>query len=168
MTILDFIVILLFIVIIGVSQVLLYCKEQKNKQKVDGNRQNASQQQENIVLSKIDIFYQKYDKVIWVIFTIILLITVIYKFGEFPTYIGVDEAGMAYDAVNLANFGEDRYMNSYPLYLTNFGSGQSVLCGYLAVIFIKILRLIFLYQKLKIKKQQYYLHFVSLLVHGIL
>ena len=68
----------------------------------------------------------------------IILITVLYKFGEIPTYIGVDEAGMIYDAYCLEKYGTDRYMNSYPLYLTNFGSGQSIMGAYLIVLCIKI------------------------------
>ena len=73
-------------------------------------------------------FVEKHYKIIWLVFAIILFFTVIFKFGEIPTYIGVDEAGMAYDAFCLAEYGTDRSQNSYPLYLTNFGQGQSSLC----------------------------------------
>lgn len=128
MTILDILSILIFIVLIGVSVVQTYLRERK-----DNNKQvNDSE-------SKIDSFCNKHYKIIWAIFMIILFITVIYKFGELPTYIGVDEAGMVYDSISIANYGVDRYLNSYPLYLTNFGSGQSILCGYLAVLFIKLI-----------------------------
>ena len=68
---------------------------------------------------------------------IIAITTRIYKFGEYPN-IHVDEAGMGYDAYCLANYGVDRYLNKYPVYLINYGSGQSALYTYLAVIFIKI------------------------------
>lgn len=88
---------------------------------------------------KIDEFCNKNYKKIWVVFVIIIFFTVIYKFGEIPQYIGVDEAGMIYDAYCLEEYGTDRYMNSYPLYLINFGSGQSVLCAYLVTVCIKIL-----------------------------
>ena len=83
-------------------------------------------------------FVEKHYKIIWLVFAIILFFTVIFKFGEIPAYIGVDEAGMAYDAYCLAEYGTDRYQNSYPLYLTNFGQGQSSLCAYLAALFIKL------------------------------
>lgn len=128
MTILDIFTILLFIVVIGISVVQTYLKERKNKDIQENNEE-----------SKIDSFCNKYYKVIWVIFIIILFITVIYRFGELPTYIGIDEAGMAYDAMTIADYGVDRYLNSYPLYLTNFGGGQSVLCGYMAAVFIKLM-----------------------------
>ena len=95
---------------------------------------NNKFQKENTV----DNFCNKYYKAIWVILSIIIFITVIYKFGEIPYYIGVDEAGMIYDANNLAEYGTDRYMNSYPLYLTNFGSGQSSLCAYLVTFCIML------------------------------
>lgn len=45
---------------------------------------------------------------------------------------------MVYDAENLAKYGTDRYQNSLPLYLINFGSGQSALCAYLVVLCIKL------------------------------
>ena len=86
----------------------------------------------------INDFFDKHYKKIWIFYIIILFFSVIYRFGEYPYGILVDEAGMAYDAISIANFGVDRYLNSFPLYLINFGGGQSVLCCYLAVIFIKI------------------------------
>lgn len=46
---------------------------------------------------------------------------------------------MAYDAYCYANYGVDRYLYHNPIYLINFGAGQSVLYMYLASIFIKIL-----------------------------
>lgn len=83
-------------------------------------------------------FVEKHYKIIWLVFAIILFFTVIFKFGEIPAYIGVDEAGMAYDAFCLAEYGTDRFQNSYPLYLMNFGQGQSSLCAYLAALCIKL------------------------------
>lgn len=128
MTILDISVIVLFMVLIGISMIKTYKEE----------RQSGDAKEDSIE-SKIDNFCNKYYKIIWAIFIIIIFITVIYKFGELPTYIGVDEAGMAYDAMSIANYGVDRYLNSYPIYLTSFGSGQSILCGYIVALFIKII-----------------------------
>lgn len=116
-------IILIFIVII--SLILKYIKEKKQIK-------NTNEK------SKIDIFCNKNYKKIWIIFSIIIFITVIYKFGEIPKYIGVDEAGMIYDAYCLSEYGTDRYLNSYPLYLVNFGGGQSSLCAYLVSLSIKI------------------------------
>ena len=92
---------------------------------------------------KIDIekFLQNNRNKIIIIVIILALIFIsrIYKFGTLPITIGVDEAGAAYDAYCLANFGVDRYLNSFPLYLINFGGGQSALYAYLNVVLIKIL-----------------------------
>ena len=120
---LEFVSIIILIMLIIASVIKQYLDEKKGKE---------------IKENKIDEFCNKHYKKIWLIFIVILFITVIYKFGDIPTYIGVDEAGMAYDALNIAEYGTDRYMNSYPLYLTNFGSGQSSLCAYLVALCIKL------------------------------
>ena len=86
----------------------------------------------------IDNFFEKHHIKIIVIFLILILISRIYKFGELPLAIGVDEAGAAYDAYSIANYGVDRYLNSAPVYLINFGGGQSVLYAYLNALLIKI------------------------------
>ena len=44
----------------------------------------------------------------------------------------MDEAGMAYDAWCLANYGVDRYLKPFPVYLTNYGGGQSAMYAWLA------------------------------------
>lgn len=120
---LEFVSIMIIIILILISLIRQYINERKNIE---------------VKENKIDIFCNKHYKKIWIIFVVILFITVIYKFGDIPTYIGVDEAGMAYDALNIAEYGTDRYMNSYPLYLTNFGTGQSSLCAYLVALCIKL------------------------------
>ena len=68
-------------------------------------------------------------------FNIVLLIigflfTRLFLLNEVPYGLHVDEAGMAYDAYSLAHFGVDRYLNSFPVYLINFGAGQSALYAY--------------------------------------
>lgn len=76
-----------------------------------------------------------------ILFTLILMIAIftrVYKLNEIPYGVNVDEAGMAYDAYCLANYGTDRYLNKLPVYLMNFGCGQSALYAYLAAFFIKI------------------------------
>lgn len=99
--------------------------------------ENMTCTHDTIKTNKIDEFCNKNYKKIWLVFIGLLFISVIYKFGELPIYIGVDEAGMAYDAQNLVEYGTDRYKNSFPLYFTNFGSGQSALCVYLVALCIK-------------------------------
>lgn len=61
----------------------------------------------------------------------------LYRIGNIPNGIHVDEMGMGYDAWCLANFGVDRYLKSYPVYLTNFGGGQSALYAYLCMPLVK-------------------------------
>lgn len=64
----------------------------------------------------------------------ILLITRLYRLGEIPLGINVDEAGILYDAHSLANYGVDRYGISWPIYLQNFGHGMSSLYTFLATL----------------------------------
>ena len=75
------------------------------------------------------------------IFLLILMIAIFsrgYKLDSLPSGIHVDEAGMAYDAFCLATNGTDRWLNKFPVYLENFGGGQSALYAYLAAIFVKV------------------------------
>lgn len=69
----------------------------------------------------------------------VFLFTRLFLLTSVPLGLNVDEAGMAYDAFCLANYGTDRYMTWHPVYLTNFGSGQSAMYAYLASFFIKII-----------------------------
>ena len=66
----------------------------------------------------------------------IFLIT--FQVKKIPTPFNVDEAGMAFDALNISNYGVDRYLYKNPVYFINFGEGQSVLYGYLATLMIKL------------------------------
>lgn len=61
-----------------------------------------------------------------------------YKLAEIPYGLHIDEAGMAYDAYCLANYSVDRYLNHFPVYLINYGGGQSALNAYLVAFLIKI------------------------------
>ena len=61
-----------------------------------------------------------------------------FKISDIPFGINVDEMGMGYDAYCLSNFGTDRYGNTYPVYLTNFGGGQSPLYAYICSLFVKM------------------------------
>ena len=62
-----------------------------------------------------------------------------YKVTEIPTPWHVDEAGMAYDALSIAEYGVDCYLYKNPVYFINFGSGQNALYTYLAALCIKLL-----------------------------
>ena len=80
----------------------------------------------------------KKEVIIFIIIMIIAIFSRAYKLNSLPVGIHVDEAGMAYDAYCLATNGTDRWLNNFPVYLENFGGGQSALYAYLAAIFIKI------------------------------
>ncbi len=92
----------------------------------------------NKLYKKIEIFINRYYKIIVVILFILALFTSLYQLGIIPYGMHVDEAGMAYDALSLSKYGVDRYLNKFPVYLINYGGGQSAMYAYLAAILIKI------------------------------
>ena len=57
---------------------------------------------------------------------------------DIPYGIHIDEAGMGYDAWSLQKYHVDRWLNHFPVYLINFGGGQSALYAYLCAMFIKL------------------------------
>lgn len=59
------------------------------------------------------------------------LITRFWRLDCLPLGLHIDEAGMAYDAWSLANYGVDRWLKSWPVYLDNYGAGQSSLYAFL-------------------------------------
>ena len=90
--------------------------------------------------SKFDIesFINKNYKIILLFIFIIGSAVRFYKLTELPFGLHIDEYAMAYDAFALSNFGMDRHLMSYPVYLINFGGGQSALMAYLVGVFYKI------------------------------
>ena len=86
-----------------------------------------------------DIIIENKTKILFTAILIIAIFVRIYKVQEIPHGLNVDEAGMAYDAYCLANYGTDRYLNHLPVYLINFGGGQSALYAYITSILIKIM-----------------------------
>ncbi len=71
----------------------------------------------------------------------IFLLAVVLRFlwlDSVPYGIHIDEVGMAYDSYWLAKEGIDRWCMSYPVYMLNYGSGQSALYAYLCMILVKI------------------------------
>lgn len=59
------------------------------------------------------------------------LISRLWRLDTLPFGLHLDEAGMAYDAWCLSQYGVDRYQTSWPVYLYNYGGGQSILYAYL-------------------------------------
>lgn len=90
------------------------------------------------MISKIEEFIEKHSNKLFIIICIIFTCTLFFKLGDIPRGVHVDEAGMAYDAISLAENGTDRYLNKFPVYLINFGGGQSALYAYLTAILIKV------------------------------
>ena len=83
-----------------------------------------------------EVFKDKYN----IAFIVILLVAVLVRIvllDKFPNGIHEDEAGMMYDAYCMAEYGTDRYLNENPVYLINFGGGQSVLYSAIASILIR-------------------------------
>ncbi|NLL79574.1 MAG: glycosyltransferase family 39 protein [Clostridiales bacterium] len=83
----------------------------------------------------------KKKKILWIVIGLIWICGILlrfYRLTEIPAGIHVDEAGMAYDAWCLGNYGTDRFLHKWPVYLINYGSGQSAMYAYLCMIFMKI------------------------------
>ena len=85
-----------------------------------------------------NIIKEKKYTIILIAMLMVGIITRIIGFGKIPIGINVDEAGIMYDAYCFANYGTDRFDNSYPIYMINFGGGQSALYTYIAAGLIKI------------------------------
>lgn len=85
-------------------------------------------------MSLIIQFIKKYSIVL---LFIVFLFTRLFLLDQVPYGYHVDEAGMAYDAWSLAHFGVDRYLNSFPVYLINYGDGQSALYAYSVAFLLK-------------------------------
>lgn len=89
-------------------------------------------------MKKIEEFINKHSNKIFIGIFILFAIILLYKIGLVPKGLHVDEAGMAFDAISLAKNRTDRYLNSLPVYLVNFGGGQSALYAYLTAILVGI------------------------------
>ncbi len=87
---------------------------------------------------KLKLFVNENYKFLIIFLFIVTVFTSIYKIGTVPYGMHVDEAGMAYDAISISKYGVDRYLNQFPVYLTNYGGGQSAMYAYLAIPFIKL------------------------------
>lgn len=63
--------------------------------------------------------------------------TRLWQLTELPRGLHIDEAGMAYDAWSLSQYGVDRHLKSWPVYLANYGGGQSSLYAFLCALLFK-------------------------------
>ncbi len=85
--------------------------------------------------------HPKINIIIGIFLVCLTIFTRLYKIEELLNGLHVDEVGMGYDAFCIANYGVDRYLHHFPVYMINFGGGQSALYTYLAAIIVKILGL---------------------------
>lgn len=83
-------------------------------------------------------FIEKYCNILFLAILSINSISIFYKIGSIPQGLHVDEAGALYDAICISKYGVDRYLYKLPVYLINFGGGQSALYAYLVAIMIKV------------------------------
>lgn len=65
-------------------------------------------------------------------------VTRLWHLDTLPSGLHLDEAGMAYDAWCLSHYGVDRFLISFPVYLINYGGGQSALYAYLCAGLFKL------------------------------
>lgn len=86
-------------------------------------------------VTKVDTIKQR---VILIAIFILFLVTRLWQLTTLPTGMHIDEAGMAYDAWCLSNWGVDRHLKSWPVYLMNFTSGQSSLYAFLCAFLFRI------------------------------
>lgn len=73
-------------------------------------------------------------------FALIVLfgITRLWNLAELPYGLHMDEVSMAYSSWTLAEYGVDRYLNSWPVYVPNFFGGQSAMYVYLCAALFKL------------------------------
>lgn len=83
-------------------------------------------------------FLEKYGNIIFVGIFIVAVLTLVVNLDKTPQGLHVDEGGAFYDAICLSKYGVDRYLNKLPVYLINFGGGQSALYAYLAALMMKL------------------------------
>lgn len=77
--------------------------------------------------NKNTLFYFLMMALMFVVFAV----TRLWKNDIMPNGLHIDEAAIAYDAWSLVNYGVDRHLKSWPVYLINFGGGQNVLYCYI-------------------------------------
>ncbi len=86
--------------------------------------------------------YKRLQKYLpYILFAVLLglfAVTRLWRLVSIPYGNHIDEAGVAYDAWCISQYGVDRYMKSFPLYFQNTGGGQSVLCTYMTALLYKI------------------------------
>ena len=81
------------------------------------------------------------DKKECIIVTALFIIAFLSRFimlGRIPDGLNQDEAYAAYEAYSLLHFGRDSWGYAFPVYLTTWGSGMSIMNAYLMIPFVAI------------------------------
>ena len=89
-------------------------------------------------MKRIKSWTLKHEIAVYAFLTLVFLVLRLYKLDEVFAGLHVDEAGIQYDAYCIANYHVDRYLNSFPVYMINYGGGQSALYTYLVAILYKL------------------------------
>ena len=105
----------------------------------------------------------KTSMMLWLGLFVLFSVTRLWRLTVLPSGIHVDEAGMAYDAWNLSQYGVDRYLKSWPVYFINFGGGQNALYTWICAGLFKI----FGYHTILIRIPSVIFSFINL-VFGVL
>ena len=86
----------------------------------------------------ISFFVDKYYKIIIVFLFVFVVLTSLIKILDIKLALHADEVGMFHDAKLLAKYGYERHLKRFPVYLINYGDGQSVMYAYITALFVKI------------------------------
>ncbi|NLG03622.1 MAG: glycosyltransferase family 39 protein [Clostridia bacterium] len=112
------------------SVIITICSYTKNKSEKESRLHQ--------LLIKSSALLEQYLIVVLFLIFAVFLCSRLLLLGKLPMGIHVDEVGMAYDAKSLIENGMDRHHVRMPVYLQNFGGGQSALYAYLTGFIIKV------------------------------
>ena len=101
------------------------------------NRKEAALGPGGLKLSSCMSFIEKHYAVFGLALFGLFLLTRLAYLGFIPKGMHIDEIGMSYDAYSLSHYGMDRHQVHYPVYLENFGGGQSALYAYATSLLLK-------------------------------
>lgn len=90
---------------------------------------------------------------------VLFIVTRLWRINMIPSGLHIDEASMAYNAWSLSQYGVDRYLKSWPVYLMNFDGGQSAMYCYLCAGLFKL----FGYHLLLIRLPAVFFSFLNLI-----
>ena len=83
-------------------------------------------------IKELPNFSERVYRILFFVILCVFSFLLFYRVNKIPIPYHVDEAGMVYDAGSLAAHGTDRWGYHFPIYLINYGGGQSALYMYLA------------------------------------